>query len=154
MNFTGSPVSPYCLCTGITGKLLIIRQAMSFQFNMTPPHMVNIATFGHSLNIFPGSEVSIRSLSDKIHQKTDIIRRLYLGVSPPDWLRSCTRYVHSLILDLRYVACSVSKSWLNKSCLVVFTNSAIWRVQCFDTSRIFLKGRLYFGALVFNMPTL
>ncbi|XP_071803038.1 mediator of RNA polymerase II transcription subunit 16-like [Asterias amurensis] len=76
---------------GITGKLLLLRQAMSFQFNTTPPHMVNIATFGHSLNIFPGSEVNVRSLSDKIHQKTDVVRRLYLGVAPPDEIRSCTR---------------------------------------------------------------
>ncbi|XP_033118027.1 mediator of RNA polymerase II transcription subunit 16-like [Anneissia japonica] len=73
---------------GIIGKLHIhSRQAMTFQFDNPPGHMITVATFspGHP------AEVNTRSLTDKTHQKHDVVRRLHLGVSPPEELKRCTR---------------------------------------------------------------
>ncbi|XP_071947500.1 mediator of RNA polymerase II transcription subunit 16-like [Antedon mediterranea] len=71
---------------GIIGKLHS-RQAMAFQFDNPPGHMITVATFspGHP------AEVNTRSLTDKIHQKHDVVRRLHLGVAPPEELKRCTR---------------------------------------------------------------
>ncbi len=77
--------------SGIIGKLHS-RQTMSFEFDSNPTPFITLATFNPTLGMTLGAaDANSRSLVDKINQKSDIVRRLYLGTSPPEPLKRCTR---------------------------------------------------------------
>ncbi|XP_072042596.1 mediator of RNA polymerase II transcription subunit 16-like [Amphiura filiformis] len=76
---------------GIIGKLHS-RQTMSFEFDSNPTPFITLATFAPTLGMTLGAaDINSRSLADKINQKSDIVRRLYLGTSPSEPLKKCTR---------------------------------------------------------------
>lgn len=72
---------------GYTGKIHVRHGQSSFQFGTLPGRMISIATF--SL----GPEIYTRSLTDRLHQKFDVVRKLSLGVTPHKEIRRCSRFV-------------------------------------------------------------
>eukprot|EP00057_Strongylocentrotus_purpuratus_P011429 XP_011665903.1 PREDICTED: mediator of RNA polymerase II transcription subunit 16 [Strongylocentrotus purpuratus] len=70
---------------GYTGKIHVRHGQSSFQFGTLPGRMISIATF--SL----GPEIYTRSLTDRLHQKFDVVRKLSLGVTPHKEIRRCSR---------------------------------------------------------------
>ncbi|XP_077978485.1 mediator of RNA polymerase II transcription subunit 16-like [Glandiceps talaboti] len=73
---------------GITGRTHS-KLPMSFHFESTPQHTPHVTSFNPSAT--PGTELSMRLITDKHTQKHDIVRRIHLGVTPHDELKQCTR---------------------------------------------------------------